>query len=131
MTGSGGDEWLGLSPYYSADLMRSFDFKGLINLVKGIQQSFGNPSRVTLAILLWRFGLRPLLGGFVAEGIYKISPQTIRRRRQRSLGSSLPSWIAPDPELKKFYLNGLKKEPMKACEILKLKAFIFQRSDLL
>ena len=43
LTGGGGDEWLGVSPFLAADLMRSLDVVGLYRLWSTMQSSYPLP----------------------------------------------------------------------------------------
>ena len=95
LSGHGGDEWLCVSPYHAADLISSLDLKGLLALWDNQRRSYPLASRTLLWNLLWRFGTRPLL----ASAAHRIAPSAMRNRR-RVIGRT-PSWIAPDPLLRR------------------------------
>jgi asparagine synthase (glutamine-hydrolysing) len=99
MTGGGGDEWLAVSPYYAADLFRNLDLAGLYRLWKHSQRSYPLPLLTTLHNVLWRFGARPLLGKAARKLLRRSAPSLLRARQRSSF--SIPSWVAPDPELSK------------------------------
>jgi asparagine synthase (glutamine-hydrolysing) len=99
LTGGGGDEWLGISPLLSADLIRSFDFLGLYQLWCGVRRSYRRPLHNTTRGLLWTFGLRPLLRDNVVRMLSERSPATLARLRQRNLRKLMPSWRSSDPKL--------------------------------
>ena len=40
LTGSGGDEWLTVSPFVAADLIRSFEFRGLARHMRAVRRSY-------------------------------------------------------------------------------------------
>jgi asparagine synthetase B (glutamine-hydrolysing) len=98
LTGNGGDEWLTVSPYYAADLMRNLDVRGLYSLFNEHRQSHSVSSRLYLRNLLWRFGARPLLLD-LAKGPLARSPMLARKVKGRRIRASASHWFAPDPQL--------------------------------
>jgi hypothetical protein len=101
LTGTGGDEWLGVTPYYAADLLRRGDVRGLISLWLNLNRSYPvHPLRLTRN-LLWRFGMRDMLSGKVAHGLEATAPGALRRRRERAIERDTPVWAAPDPALRR------------------------------
>jgi asparagine synthase (glutamine-hydrolysing) len=101
LTGTGGDEWLGVTPYYAADLLRSGDVRGLIALWLNLNRSYPvHPLRLTRN-LLWRFGARDMLSARVAHGLEAAAPWALRRRRERAVERDTPAWAAPDPALRR------------------------------
>jgi asparagine synthase (glutamine-hydrolysing) len=99
LTGGGGDEWLGVSPLLSADLLRSFDFLGLYQLWCELRRSYRRPLPNMTSGLLWTFGLRPLLRDNLVRILGERSPATLARLRQRNLRKLMPSWRSSDPKL--------------------------------
>jgi asparagine synthetase B (glutamine-hydrolysing) len=96
LTGSGGDEWLGVTPMYAADLLRTFDVVGLYRLIAAQRRSY-ELSRVRFfADALWRFGARPLAVEAVAHG----APGLLIARRRGNARATIPSWVAPRPDLR-------------------------------
>ncbi len=97
LSGHGGDEWLGVSPYYAAELISALDLKGLFRLWNNQRRSFPLSTATILRNLVWRFGTRPLLG----HAANRIAPRIMdARRRRRAIGST-PGWIAPDHALRR------------------------------
>jgi asparagine synthase (glutamine-hydrolysing) len=96
LTGYGGDEWLSVSPYLSADLMRRGDLSGLARFVGVWQRSYNYSRPRLLQSALWRFGLRPLAG----QALHRLAPAAWEASRNRRALSADPGWIAPDPELR-------------------------------
>ena len=97
LTGTGGDEWLNVTPCLAADLMRQGRFRQLAKLTRVFQGSFRLDSAAVLKSTLWTFGLRRLIGG-AADAI---APTFWRRRRhQREIEKTLP-WVAPDPAIRR------------------------------
>jgi asparagine synthase (glutamine-hydrolysing) len=97
LTGQGGDEWLSVTPLYAADLILSLDLKGLFRLWGNQRRSYPIPARTILRNIAWRFGTRPLLG-LAAD---RIAPGPTRSLRRRRAIRATPSWVAPDPVLRR------------------------------
>lgn len=96
VTGSGGDEWLTVSPYAIADLLRRGDVRGIFHLLAAWRRSYRHSSLRFARNTLWTFGLRPLTGmaaQWLAPGLHAAS-------RARRVTSADPDWIAPDPALR-------------------------------
>jgi asparagine synthetase B (glutamine-hydrolysing) len=96
LTGSGGDEWLGVSPFLAADLIRQLDVPGLVQFAKVWKRSYSQAWMPALTGTFWTFGARPLLGQLLSQ----VAPQAWDRSRMRRAHNSDPSWVAPDPELR-------------------------------
>lgn len=94
-SGAGGDEWLAVSPFLSADLIRSGDVSGLIRLVRGWKRSYRMSTVGVSRCLLWRFGLRPLLAAAVG-GVF---PDRWRNNRLARGRQGTRAWVAPDASL--------------------------------
>lgn len=99
LTGGGGDEWLGISPLLSADLIRSLDFAGLYELWCGVRRSYRRPMHSIARGLLWSFGVRPLLRDSLVRMLRERSPATLARLRKHNLRRSMPAWRSSDPQL--------------------------------
>jgi asparagine synthase (glutamine-hydrolysing) len=98
LTGSGGDEWLGISPLYMADLIKRGQLFLAARILGRTLRSFDVPLHRALRFRLWTSGLRPLLVRGVRPIVTGIAPDVARaiwRRRQR-----IPAWVAPDTELR-------------------------------
>ena len=100
ITGNGGDEWLTVTPLYAADLIRSFDVRGLISHVSSIRRSFDLSAPRVWHNALWRFGAKPLLSGGVGATLHRFAPSLLERHRRRVVADARPAWVAPDPELR-------------------------------
>lgn len=98
LTGNGGDEWLTVSPYLSADLIRAGDLGGLWRLLRAWSRSL-RMSGVRIAYAgLWMFGARPLCSALLA----RIAPEAWHRsRKRRLLRKTSPPWVAPDAGLQR------------------------------
>lgn len=99
LTGSGGDEWLTVSPMLAADLWRKLDLVGVYRLWRTARRSFRRPDASLLRAMIWTFGLGPLIIPRVHGVMKRFAPSLIRMRRQ--LLVPLPKWLAPDPELRR------------------------------
>jgi asparagine synthase (glutamine-hydrolysing) len=96
LTGSGGDEWLGVTPMYAADLIRAGDVLGLYRLIASQRRSYHLSTPRFLSNALWRFGVRPL----VLEAVGSAAPGVLRACRQSKARRSIPAWVAPRAELR-------------------------------
>lgn len=100
LTGTGGDEWLGVSPYLAADLIRAFDFAGLYTLWRQTQRSFRpGPFRYLAVRLAWNFGFRALLRDGSIRTLGRLSPTLLNKVRRRRLRRLIQPWQIIDAEL--------------------------------
>jgi asparagine synthase (glutamine-hydrolysing) len=99
LTGNGGDEWLTVSPYLAADLLRDVDFRGLYQLAGTFRRSHARSKLAIMRMLLWTFGAKPLLLSAAHGVIKKTAPSVLRLRRHYL--PNLPKWLVPDPALRK------------------------------
>jgi asparagine synthase (glutamine-hydrolysing) len=100
LTGTGGDEWLCVTPLLAADLIRAGDFRGLVKHVKSMQRSFNLPARTVWGRALWEHGTRHLLASAVGYSLRRVAPGLHRSYRRRVVNKGIPHWVAPDPALK-------------------------------
>ena len=98
LTGNGGDEWLTITPYLAADLMRELNFVGMYRLGRSLQRSHRRHALTLMRILLWNFGAHPLLLPPIHGFVKRVAPGALRLRRR--LFPDLPTWLAPDPALR-------------------------------
>lgn len=106
LTGSGGDEWLGVSPFLAADLLRSGNLVALLRMWQNANRSFPLPSRTVLRSTLWTFGARPL----VIDTAQRLRPALLQARRRRHALASMSSWFAPDEDLRAGILDRVGQE---------------------
>ena len=99
LTGAGGDEWLGVTPFYAADLLRWGSIRGLRRLYAEQRRSYPVTRLAYARNVVWRYGARPVLGSAVKTWLDRAAPSLIERVRLRRLAHSTPTWIAPDPSL--------------------------------
>jgi asparagine synthetase B (glutamine-hydrolysing) len=97
MTGMGGDEWLAVSPLYTADLLRAMDVAGLYRLIGVSLRSYRGGPVAALRTVLWLHGIRPLL----STAARTLAPGALRRHRHRRISRRIPGWVAPDPALRR------------------------------
>lgn len=100
LTGGGGDEWLGVTPFLAADLMRTLNVVGLYRLWSTMQSSYPIPWHLIIGNTLWRFGARPLVSATVGGVLRSVAPGLLRARQRRRMRRATPNWMAPDPVLK-------------------------------
>jgi len=98
LTGGGGDEWLTITPFLAADLLRTFDLAGVYRLWHSIRRSHHRPGFALLRSLLWRFGARPILFPAARRLLDGVAPWALKFRRR--LLSRPPKWIAPEGALR-------------------------------
>lgn len=96
MSGEGGDEWLNVSPYLTADLIRRGDLPGVVRMARTWHRSFNSRWFWIMWGTLWSYGLRPLVGAAVSA----VNPEAWDRNRARRRVASDPRWIAPDSEVR-------------------------------
>jgi asparagine synthase (glutamine-hydrolysing) len=101
LTGTGGDEWLCVSPYYGADLLRQGDLRGIYHLWANLSRSNPIPKLLLLRNMVWRYGARDLLAAEVATGLDQVAPGLLRRHRERKIAAITPEWVARDPEIRR------------------------------
>jgi asparagine synthetase B (glutamine-hydrolysing) len=96
LTGQGGDESLGLSALLAADLIRRGALVELVRFLGILRRSYPLNSLIQARNVLWRFGLRPVLG----MAIHRVMPEAHKASRVRRVLAGDPAWVAPDPELR-------------------------------
>ena len=101
LSGSGGDEWLGVSPFLMADLIRSLDFGGAYRLWQTTRLSFQRSPFQLARFLLWRAGIRALSREAAIKGLRVISPATLNTIRSRRLLKAAPHWLTLDAPLER------------------------------
>ncbi len=116
LTGSGGDEWLNVSPTYAADLIRRARFSDLRRLLNQYINSFNAPSWRLYYYGIWKFGLRPLLGQLTGDVLLATSPDLIRKRRRNSYLRHQPAWIAPDSRLNQELVRRIDESVEKSIQ---------------
>jgi asparagine synthase (glutamine-hydrolysing) len=104
-TGAGGDEWLSVTFYLAADLLRSFDFAGWLRLGRIIRRSFNSSSASFARNMIWRFGLRPILRAEAVRGLNATAPNVLRQRRRKIASNAMPDWLAADPTFREELLT--------------------------
>jgi asparagine synthetase B (glutamine-hydrolysing) len=96
LTGHGGDEWLCVTPYLAADLMRRGAFLELARFVGALRRSYKLPALALARHTLWKCGLRPL----GALALHRLAPRIHKTSRLKRLLAGDPFWIAPNPDLR-------------------------------
>jgi asparagine synthase (glutamine-hydrolysing) len=122
LTGSGGDEWLNVSPTYAADLIRRFKFFDLRQLLNQYINSFNAPSWKLYYYGIWKFGLRPMLGQLAGDLLLATSPDLIRKRRRDSYLRHQPAWVAPDPHLNQELVRRIDESVERSIQDQRIKS---------
>ncbi len=97
LTGTGGDEWLTVTPFLAADLLRRADVAGFYQLWRSMHQSVRRSPAVVFRLLLWKCGLKPLL----IQALRQAMPEPLLRARRSRIARRIPSWLAPDPAVRR------------------------------
>jgi len=106
LSGTGGDEWLSVTPLLAADLVRRGDIRRFVNFVRAWQRSYHYPTLRLYRNALWQFGARPL----VSQQFRAAMPEAWKRRRLRKHLAAAPPWVAPDPAVRRAQLARLEAE---------------------
>ena len=97
LSGTGGDEWLNVTPCIAADLIRRGHLLQLARLTAVFQRSFRLSTWQVLRNSLWTFGVRRLIGSAIAH----VAPTAWHADRHRREIARTPPWLAPDPALRR------------------------------
>lgn len=109
LTGTGGDEWLGVTPVLAADLVRRGDLGGLYRLWRSNHRSYEAPRWDMLRSILWTFGLKPVLREHWKRAALRVMAASLVRtclpgvaaaRERNRAARAMPAWLAPDTALK-------------------------------
>ena len=96
LTGQGGDEWLTVSPFWAAELLRRGRLTATARFAMTLRRSHQlSPIRMGWNIF-WTCGLRALLG----QAASTLAPSLHERNRVRRQLRDYPAWVAPDRELR-------------------------------
>ncbi len=114
LTGSGGDEWLTVSPMLAADLWRNWDVAGVYRLWRTSRRSFRRSSFALMRALIWTFGLGPLVIPPIHKFAKRIAPSAVRMRRQ--IFAPPPAWLAPDMELRRELQDRWEQKSVRATD---------------
>jgi asparagine synthase (glutamine-hydrolysing) len=96
LTGQGGDEWLCVSHYIAADLIRRGAFVDLAQFVGTVYRSYQLDLLPVTRATLFTYGLRPL----AALALHRLMPKARKASRLKRLLAGDPIWVAPDPALR-------------------------------
>jgi asparagine synthase (glutamine-hydrolysing) len=96
LTGGGGDEWLTVSPYWSADLLRRMRIRELARFAATQRRSYNLRYRHVLRNVIWTFALRRL----IVDAALETFPGQARAYRGRRRARRASAWIAKSPEIR-------------------------------
>ena len=96
LSGQGGDEWLTVTPFLSADLIAQGAFRELANFFQVLLRSHNLDAFALARNSLWRCGLRPLGGRL----LHRIAPRSRKTSRLKRLLAGDPVWVAPENDLR-------------------------------
>jgi asparagine synthase (glutamine-hydrolysing) len=110
--GFGGDEWLGVTPYWMADLLARGDLRGALRFAGEYQRTYALRSSRDIAAMAWAFGVRP----FLVKGLQRLAAGTMGdaafpgRARARRV---LPDWLAPDPRVREALVERVARRSIR------------------
>jgi asparagine synthetase B (glutamine-hydrolysing) len=96
LTGDGGDEWLTVSSYYAADLIRRGAVLELAEFLGTLGRSYQISPFALVRNVVWQRGLRPL-GGMA---LHRLFPEAHAAGRLKRRLAGDPAWLAPDPDVR-------------------------------
>jgi asparagine synthase (glutamine-hydrolysing) len=97
LTGLGGDEWLTVSPYLCADLIRSGDLAGLARLLRMWKRSYRLSNWQLVTQTAFTFGVRPVAG----RALHRIASRPWRANRIARLRKAAHrEWLSDDPSVR-------------------------------
>ena len=124
LTGSGGDEWMEVSPFLAADSLGTLRLDRLYHLWKSLYNSHHLFLSTFSPHLLWNYGLRPLVATSIKRVWDKVAPSSLHAYRGWRVSHSIPRWVAPDPELRRELIErGVATEERGARLISRLGSF--------
>lgn len=103
LTGSGGDNWLGVADTHAADLLRRFQWLELLRFMRADVSTAGASIRGSAKRLLWGSGLRPHLDTLWA----RVAPESKARYHMRKWHERIPDWVCPDTSLRQELIERL------------------------
>ena len=103
LTGSGGDNWLGVADDHAADLIRRLRLLALARFMYADVATGGASVSSSVRRLLWVSGLRPHLDSTWA----RVAPVRKARYHRHKWDTRLPSWLCPDGDLREELLDRL------------------------
>jgi asparagine synthetase B (glutamine-hydrolysing) len=95
LSGAGGDEWLAVSPFIAADLIRTGDVRQLGKLVAAWKRSYDMSPLSVARCLGVKYGIRPLASSLLD----RMAPHAWKANRLRRSVKSTFDWVAPDRQL--------------------------------
>ena len=96
LTGEGGDDWLTVTSYYAADLIRRGAVLELAEFLGTLRRSYQINPFALVRHVVWRCGLRPL-GGMA---LHRLLPGVHDAGRVKRWLAGDPAWLAPDPDVR-------------------------------
>ena len=97
LTGGGGDEWLGVTPFLAADLIGHLRFVDLVRFGQRTLRSYDIGYLGLLRTYGWTFGLKPHL----ARIRDRLAPLVGYDVDRWNFARRTPAWLAPEPALRR------------------------------
>jgi asparagine synthetase B (glutamine-hydrolysing) len=109
LTGTGGDEWLGVTPLLAADLIRGLRFRELLSVWRSIGRT-ASVSAIPFAWnLFWVYGLRSLIREEAMKTLGRSAPGVLGTLMRARRARKKPRWIDVEPRLWAEFLRRLEE----------------------
>jgi asparagine synthetase B (glutamine-hydrolysing) len=106
LTGSGGDEWLGVHRSHVTDLLRRLRLRQILRFARAERYADVSYLRSSRN-LLWNYGARVFLAGWWQ----KLAPAHKAAYTQRKVQREFPAWLCPDPQLRREVMEDIRSRP--------------------
>lgn len=101
MTGDGGDELLTVTPAHCADLIASGRWRDFAGMLQTLWRYWEGSLARSLRSGVWTWGFRLIL----RDWAWRHVPGLAMFRRRQLIEKAYPSWVAPDPRLRRELLS--------------------------
>jgi asparagine synthetase B (glutamine-hydrolysing) len=95
LSGSGGDEWLGVHDAIAADYVRTLSLARLLRLAQLRRRDKSLSRRQAAAAVFWQAGIKRHLASYRA----RLFPDQWTKRARRRVQAKIPYWLNLDPHL--------------------------------
>lgn len=109
LTGTGGDEWLGVTPLLAADLIRRLRFEELLSVWRSIGRTASVSAIPFARNLFWVYGLRSLIREGMIKTLERSAPRALRSAMRVRRARKRPPWMNVEPQLWREFLRRLEE----------------------
>lgn len=108
LSGDGGDEWLRPRDELAVELLLRLDVASLLRFSSARYRYLaGTGLGEALRATVWASGIRPLVGAALRRRLSGQASDVLNKRRARQRAAAMPTWLAPDPALRRALLESL------------------------